>query len=115
MREQRLGNVEPIWCDLEKEGGTKLGDFILDAGLLVNTLFQIEDMGTALKEIARTVRPGGKFFIIDWSESFRGMGPERGAVVTEDEAKNLALKAGFTFDHTFPAGGHHYGLAFKKV
>ncbi len=114
-QELHLMNVEPIWCDLETQGGTKLRDGILDAGILVNTLFQIEDKVTALTEIARTIRSGGKFFIIDWSESFGGIGPHPLHVVTESIAKELATAHGFTYERSFPAGDHHYGLAFRRI
>lgn len=114
-REEHLTNVEPIWCDLEKMGGTKLEDDILDAGILANTLFMLEDKQTALKEMARTIRIGGKFFVVDWTESFAGMGPQPMHVVDEQTARTLTEEAGFTFERTYPAGDHHYGLAFRRV
>lgn len=114
-REEHLSNIHPIWCDLEVVGGTKLADGILDAGILVNTLFQLEKKDLALKEIARLLRKGGKFFVIDWSESFAGMGPQPEYVVTESDARTMIEQAGFTFERSYPAGGHHYGLAFRKI
>jgi tRNA A58 N-methylase Trm61 len=42
-RLQGLGNVYPIWCDLEEPNGIKIGTNELDAAILVNTLFLIED------------------------------------------------------------------------
>ncbi len=111
---ERLGNVHPLWCDLEEAGGIKIANSELDAGVLVNTLFQIEDKQTAVAEMARTVRKGGKFFVIDWTESFAGMGPQPGAVIGAEEATNLLEASGFVLETEFPAGGHHYGLAFRK-
>ena len=113
-REQHLGNVEPLWCDLEAHGGTKLSDGLLDAGVLINTLFLIEDKATALHEMARTLRKGAKFFIIDWTESFGGLGPHPSQVVPEVAAKGSAEGAGLVFERDFSAGDHHYGLAFRK-
>lgn len=114
-RECGYGNVEPIWCDLEAEGGTKLADGVLDAGILINTLFQIEDKETALREIRRTITSGGKLFVVDWTESFAGMGPQPGDVVDEYTARSLVESVGFAFERSFPAGGHHYGLSFRRV
>lgn len=114
IHEERLSNVHAIWCDLEALGGTKLRDGLLDAGLLMNTLFQIEDRATALREIARVVRKGGKLFIIDWSDSFGGIGPQPAQVIKGDAAKKLLLEAGFEFERDFPAADHHYGLAFRR-
>jgi predicted methyltransferase len=42
IRLNNLSNVHPLWCDLEEINGIKLNDNSLDAGLLVNTLFQFE-------------------------------------------------------------------------
>lgn len=113
-REERLGNVRPIWCDLEKKGGTKFADGILDAGLISNTLFQISDKSAALLEIARVLRKGGKLFLIDWTDSFGGLGPLPKDVLIESQARTLLEQAGLSVEGTFPAGDHHYGLMCRK-
>jgi len=113
-RGQRLSNVELVWGDLEEAGGVKLADEVLDAGVLVNTLFQLEDKKTAAAEIARLIRKGGKLFIIDWSESFAGLGPRSKDVVNESAVRKLFEEVGFRFERDFPAGEHHYGLAFWR-
>ncbi len=113
-RREHLDNVEVLWCDLEHPGGCKVADGALDAGVLSNTLFQLERKETALGEIRRVLRPGGKLFVLDWSESFAGMGPQPADVLTEEAARTLVESAGFTFERSFPAGEHHYGLAFRK-
>jgi len=41
--EARLSNVEIIWGDVEKIGGTKIADNIVDAVIASNILFQVED------------------------------------------------------------------------
>ncbi len=115
VQQERLSNVHPIWCDLEVQEGTKLREGLLDAGMLMNTLFQLEDKATALNEIARVIRKGGKFFVIDWMSSFGGIGPHPSHVVTEDDAKSLVETHGFTFDRSFPVADHHYGLAFRRA
>jgi len=112
--EARLTTVYPVWCDFETPGGTKFKDGQLDAVLLSNALFQIVDKEIALQECARSIRSGGKLFVIDWTDSFGGLGPTPQHVVTEDRARTLLLNAGFSIDHTFPAGDHHYGLACRK-
>lgn len=110
-----LGNVHPLWCDLEEVNGIKIGSGELDAAILVNTLFLIEDKTVAIQEMGRTIRSGGKFFVIDWTESFGGMGPQTDQVVSADEATNILESNGFVFDREYPAGDHHYGLAFRKI
>ncbi len=110
-----LGNVSTLWCDLEEEGGIKLPDRTLDVGLLINTLFLFEQKETALKEIKRVIRHEGLLNVIDWSESFGGMGPRPGDVVEKADAIKLLESVGFILESEFPAGDHHYGLTVRKI
>lgn len=111
----RLGNVEAIWGDLEAEHGTKIKDGALDAAVMINCLFQVEDKPVAIREMSRTLRSGGKLFIVDWSESWSGMGPQIGQVLSEAQARDLVESEGLVFERSFDAGEHHYGLAFRKA
>ncbi len=115
VRLQGLGNVHTLWCDLEEKNGIKIGTSELDAAILVNTLFLLDQKDLAIQEMGRTIRSGGKFFIIDWTESFAGMGPQQERVVTAADTTALLEANGFLFERAFPAGDHHYGLAFRKI
>ncbi len=112
-RRENLGNVNVLWGDCEEVHGSKIPTDSLDVAIMVNTFFQFEDQAGALIEIKRCLRPGGKLFIIDWSESFGGLGPQPDQVVTKSDAEGVAVTAGFTKDRDFDAGDHHYGLAFR--
>lgn len=112
-RTEHLGNVSPVWCDIEELNGSKIPTDVLDAAIVVNSMFQFEDKGTALEEIKRTLRSGGKLFIIDWTESFGGLGPHPDQVLSESDARALAEQHGFVFERSFDAGDHHYGLALR--
>jgi ubiquinone/menaquinone biosynthesis C-methylase UbiE len=113
-RRMGLKNVETIWGDFEKLGGTRLKDHVLDAAILSNVLFQIERHDTMLQELRRILKPGGKFVVIDWSGSYEGMGPAPEHVVTEHKAEELFITAGFHKVKGFRAGPHHYGIIFKN-
>jgi ubiquinone/menaquinone biosynthesis C-methylase UbiE len=113
-QELRLTNVLPVWCDIETRGGTKLKDELLDAVLVSNVLFQCKDPEIVMTEAARVVRRGGKIFVIDWSDSYGGLGPASACILKEEKVRALGEKAGCTKDRTFPAGDHHYGVAFRK-
>jgi ubiquinone/menaquinone biosynthesis C-methylase UbiE len=114
-RSKGLAQVSPLWSDIEELGGSKIPDGVLDVAIMVNTFFQFEDKTGALQEVSRTLRSGGKLFIIDWSESFGGLGPQPGQVVSEQEAKALAEQQAFMYERSFDAGDHHYGLALRKL
>lgn len=108
-----LANVEIIWGDVEVPGSSKLHEHTMDVVLLSNILFQVPDKKTPLQEALRIVKKTGKVVIIDWSDSFGGLGPHKDDVFTQTAAKALASAAGFTCTEEFDAGGHHYGLIFS--
>jgi ubiquinone/menaquinone biosynthesis C-methylase UbiE len=107
-------NVEIIWSDLEQEHGSRLASAHMDRVLISNLLFQLDDKVAMLKEAHRILKQHGILAIVDWSESFGGIGPHKNDVVKKDKARTLAESAGFSFVHEFDAGAHHYGLIFKK-
>ena len=111
---QHLRNVEAIWGNVEKAGGTKLRDETLDGIILANTLFQIEHKDGVVAEIRRTLKPGGSFLVIDWAGSYGGMGPAPDHVVSEHQAEELFIGAGFHKKKGFRAGAHHYAIVFTK-
>ena len=110
--EQHQHIINIVWGNIEKEGGSHLREQSLDAALLANTLFQIENRFGLLKEIQRVLKPGGKLMVVDWAGSYGGMGPIPEKVVTEHEAEDCFIKGGFHKVKTFRAGPHHYGILF---
>lgn len=112
--ERRLYNVEVLRGDVGKLGGSGLRDGAVDAVIISNILFQIEDKQVFAREVGRVLKKGGKVLIVDWSQSFGGIGPEAGAVFREDAARELFTGAGFSFERSIDAGAYHYGLVFKK-
>jgi ubiquinone/menaquinone biosynthesis C-methylase UbiE len=114
-RLQGLSNVITLWCDLEEVNGIKIPTNTLDAAILVNTLFQFKLKEVALEEIRRTLRPGGVLHVIDWSESYGGIGPQPQDVVTKEAAIQLCEAAHLAFEREFTAGEHHYGFTVRKV
>ncbi len=112
--EEHITNIEPIWANIEKLGGTKLGDRSMDGAIVSNVLFIVEDRPAFMAELKRIVKPAGHVYYIDWSDSFGGMGPHPDQVISVPQAKELFTKFGFTEEKTFDAGTHHYGIIFKK-
>lgn len=108
---QGLHNIEVVWGDAEKIGGTKLREGIADRVIASNILFQIEKPDDLSLEIKRILKPGGKLLVIDWSE-ISNIGPK--TVFSAMQAQTLFEKAGFKLEQSFAAGDHHYGLVFSK-
>lgn len=108
-----LHNIEIVWGNIEKIGGTKLREAVIDRAILSNVLFQVEekDRDNLVLETKRILKPGGKVLIIDW-DSDSDLGPK--TKVRPDKAQALFEKAGFLFERKFDAGDHHYGLILKR-
>ncbi|MEM9336552.1 MAG: methyltransferase domain-containing protein [Patescibacteria group bacterium] len=114
-RSQGLMNIDPLWCDLEAAGGIRISDNTLDVGLLINTFFQFENKEVAIKEIHRTLRPGGILHVVDWTESFGGLGPHPEQVVDPETTKAHFESHGFLFERGYDAGDHHFAHAYRKL
>lgn len=108
-------NLEIIWADVEKPGGTKLRDASADAAIIANILFQVEHKSDFLAEVYRVLKPKGKVLVIDWQDSFAGVGPAIEHVVPAAKARALFEAAGFAFERDVRAGGHHWGMVFRKM
>jgi len=108
-------NLDVIWADLEVPRASKLADGSMDLVLISNLLFQVPDKLPVLREARRIVKPAGHVAVIDWSDSFGGMGPLKEDVVKKEGALELARKSGFEFVREFPAGAHHYGLVLRPA
>jgi ubiquinone/menaquinone biosynthesis C-methylase UbiE len=113
-RQEHLSNIDIIWGDLEKIGGTRIQESTIDVVVASNILFQLAHKDVFLEETKRILKPGGKVFIADWTDSHSGMGPAPEDVVTESAAKALLEKQGFVYERGISAGDHHYGLIYKK-
>ncbi len=112
--EASLRNIEILWGDVEKLRGTGLQDESVDAVILANIMFQVEDIEGLIKETLRILRPKGRIFIVDWQESFGGMGPQISDVINSEKAQELFSAHGCQKISEFDAGEHHYGLIFEK-
>jgi ubiquinone/menaquinone biosynthesis C-methylase UbiE len=108
-----MPQLEAAWGDLEKDSGSGLPDASVDAVVIANTLFAVEDKKAFAKEVVRVLRKKGRVLLVEWSDSFAGMGPHQDHVVNADDAKKIFADAGLVFDHDIEAGEHHYGLVFR--
>jgi len=111
IKEAHLENVEIIWGNVEKIGGTKIGDNIVDAVIASNILFQVEDKDKFIEEIKRILKPKGKVLLVDWAESSIMKGSK---VISKDNARILFEKKGFILEREINAGEYHYGMILIK-
>lgn len=110
-----IKNIHPLWGDIEVAGGTKLKSESVDFVILSNILFQLDDKQGCIKEAIRVLKPGGRALVVDWQESFGGLGPQPDRVFTKTTAEQLFSSFGFTkISDSIPGGEHHYAILFKK-
>ncbi len=111
-KEAHLSNVEILWGDVEKIGGTKIGDGIADAVIASNVLFQVEDKDGFINETKRILKPKSKVLLVDWSSDSPLMGLKHS--VHKDKAREMFEKKGFVWQRDIDAGAHHYGMILIK-
>jgi ubiquinone/menaquinone biosynthesis C-methylase UbiE len=112
VKDAHLNNVEIVWGNIEKLGGTKLKDGIVDAVIVSNVFSLVPDKDKLIEEIRRILKPKGRVLFIDWS-------PESGALnlkgaIPKSKALEIFEKQGFTLERAIDAGAHHYGIILVK-
>lgn len=68
---RRLPNVIPVWGDVEQDGGVAIPAASLDVALLVHALGSFRQHETAVREVRRLMKPGGRVVVIDWRHDTR--------------------------------------------
>ncbi len=110
-REAHLHNVEIIFGNVEKLGGSKIGNDIVNVVIASNILFQVENKDKFIEEIKRILKPKGRVLLVDWSESSI-MGAK--TIVPKNKAREMFEKKGFIWQREIDAGTHHYGMILIK-
>lgn len=108
LERQSLLNVETLWANIEK--GIPIDAYSLDAVVMSNVLFQLEDIDKALSHVAKVLKPEGELLVVEWSHSHGGVGPHPSHVVEEERAEELVKKHGFRIQRRLSAGSFHYAF-----
>lgn len=109
-----LHNVEVMYGDLESHQGSGLPDAFCDFVIVSNILFGVEDKETVIREVMRVLKKGGRALVIDWTDSFGGLGPHKDHVLSQQDAKSMFEHAGFTYVEDVSAGAYHWGFVVRK-
>jgi len=113
-KDAHLNNVETIWGDIEDHEGTGLRDSLVDAVIISNIFFQVEDKRKVLEEAFRILKSGGRILAVDWSDSFGHLGPTPEMIYSRDDMRGLFESFGMKVVNTFETGDHHYAFIFEK-
>lgn len=72
-----------------------LDDGDADRVLMVDVLHHLYDQPDALEEVARLLRPGGLFVVLDWGDEERPVGPPIGHVLGLSAVRKIVAGLGF--------------------
>lgn len=109
-----LNNLDCFLGDVEKIGGTLLGDEVADAVLVSNILFQVSNKDKFIAEIKRILKPEGRVLLVDWSEHSFLHGSIKKLTISKEKALALFQAQGFSCEKEIDTGTHHYGIILKK-
>ncbi len=113
--DKKLPNLHALWGDIETNEGTKLANESVDVVLVFNVLFLLDDKVAMLKEAYRVLKLGGKIAVVDWTESFGGLGPKPHHIFTQVMSETVLNSVGFKkIADALPSGDHHYAILFSK-
>lgn len=107
-------NIEMVWGDFERPGGSRLPDNSMDMVLMISVL-HVVDRPAALKEAKRVLATGGILLAIEWKASGTLIGPPPATRVLKDDVVAAGEMSGFQVVKEFEAGQSHYGIVFKKA
>ena len=113
-KQKDIHNVSALWDDLDDANGIGLQNHSMDRVVIANALFQIDDIQKFALEVKRILKPKGLALIVDWSESFNGIGPTPNSVIKKERAVDIFNKVGMMFVKDIQAGDHHYGFVVQS-
>jgi len=113
-KDLHLNNIECLWGNVEKIGGTNLGDDVADAVVASNIISHLENKERFINEIKRILKPGGKVLIVDWSTHLSKADSLLKKIISKEEVKKMFEELNFTSEREIDAGESHYGIIFKK-
>ncbi len=108
--ESKLENVETLWGNVEKIGGSKIKDGVVDAVIASNILFQVEDKDKFIEEARRVLKSQGRLLLVDWSS---GLGHIE-KIIPKTTAREMFERKGFVWEREIDAGTTHYGMILRK-
>jgi ubiquinone/menaquinone biosynthesis C-methylase UbiE len=94
-----------------------LDDDEADRVVMVDVLHHLHDQPEALEEVARVLRPGGLFVVIDWGDEERPVGPPPGHVLGLPAVREIVTGMGLEILEAHEPGElltHHLAVAAKK-
>ncbi len=115
IRENGLSNIHPIKADITARIPLENGS--IDLCLMATVLHDLLPGGqdSALREIARVLKPGGVFALVEFKKIDYGPGPPISIRISEQEAEEKIAKYGFSRTYLGEIGEFNYLLTLRKT
>lgn len=114
-RQQGIENITTLKADADQVRGIPLRDETVDMVVIVNTLFQSGNHVSMIEESLRVLKSTGMLVIVEWIESFGGLGPIDEHIITREQITSLCENRNLIYVRDIGStGSHHYGLVFQK-
>jgi ubiquinone/menaquinone biosynthesis C-methylase UbiE len=110
-RLRRLTNIIPVRCT-ERE--IPIASASVDAACLANVFHELEDPLIFLREIHRVLKPGGRFFVIDWKPLETPMGPPLSERIPPKEVLQALRMIGFAQLREHEIYPYHYVIEVRS-
>ncbi len=114
IKHHGLNEISIIYGDIEKYNGVNIDTNAIEIAFLINTINQISDTTSLLKEVSRILKKSGKLIIVDWHKTESPIGPMQSQRVSLMQIKKALELANFSIIDEFEAGQYHYGLVVSK-
>lgn len=112
--EHELHQITALTVDLE-HSAIPLHTGSADGAVIAHVLFQVADKKRFIAEVARVLKPGAWCAVIEWRDSFQGIGPQPDYIVPEEQVHMLCDEAGLLFVRSLAVGTFEYGVLFQKI
>jgi SAM-dependent methyltransferase len=111
---ESIDTLHTLTGNIEKTCGVPLRDGLLDLVIIANVFFSLEEKNACAQEAYRLLRNGGRVLFIEWLDSFNGIGPHKGHIVSKEDALTMFKSVGFELMKEVDADHYHYSFVFQK-
>lgn len=113
IKNKGINNIDVIWGDIERLGGTKIRDHSMDRVIVSNVLSQAENKLGLIDEVKRILKDDGLVLVIDLTGDHFNNERIKHHIIPKDKAEELFIKRGFQRVQTISTEPYHYGIILK--
>ncbi len=107
--------IKGIVGNVEETGGSGMPPGSSDIVVIVNTLYQFDNLKNVFKEAIRILKKRGKLFIVEWNKETKGLiGPPSDMRISKDELIHILTDTGFILERSVDISDEQFMLQCVK-